>query len=83
MRQENNQLKSEVGMLRYQLHSKSLALHDMSCSLDEEKYKNSITADRGSSFNAVYDELANVNAANEEEEQPSDEVFQWLWFLHK
>jgi len=76
VRQENNQLKSEVGMLRYQLHSKSLALHDMSCSLDEEKYKNSITADRGSSFNAVYDELANVNAANEEEEQPSDEVFQ-------
>lgn len=63
-------------MLRYQLHSKSLALHDMSCSLDEEKYKNSITADRASSFNAVYDESTNtVNAANEEE-QPSDEVFQ-------
>lgn len=76
VRQENNQLKSEVGMLRYQLHSKSLALHDMSCSLDEEKYKNSITADRASSFNAVYDESTNTfNAANEEE-QPSDEVFQ-------
>ena len=67
MRQENSQLKSEVGLLRYQLHSKSIALHDLSCSLDEEKYKNSLSTDKKSSgntsFNATYDE------------EHSDEVF--------
>ena len=40
LRQENNQLKSEVSILRHRLQSKSIAFHDLSCSLDEEKYKN-------------------------------------------
>ena len=70
---ENNQLKSEVGMLRYQLHSKSIALHDLSCSLDEEKYKNSLSGQErrstaNSSFNAVYDKSLL-------EEPPADDVF--------
>ena len=74
VRQENNQLKSEVSILRHRLHSKSIALHDLSCSLDEEKYKNSFsTVDRSdgksTSFCAVYDEQ--VSHA----EQASDEVF--------
>ena len=74
VRQENNQLKSEVSILRHRLHSKSIALHDLSCSLDEEKYKNSFsTVDRSdgksTSFCAVYDEQAS------QAEQASDEVF--------
>ena len=74
VRQENNQLKSEVSILRHRLHSKSIALHDLSCSLDEEKYKNSLsTVDRSdgksTSFCPVYDEQTSQG------EHASDEVF--------
>ena len=78
VRQENNQLKSEVSILRHRLHSKSIALHDLSCSLDEEKYKNSLsTVDRSdyyscksTSFSPIYDEQTSQG------EHASDEVFQ-------
>ena len=36
IRQENNQLKSEVSILRHRLHSKSITFHDLSCSFNTD-----------------------------------------------